>query len=124
MRRLLAALWLALVPAACGTTMPALAQHDHARHHGEYRNWSSGKVGNCCNDDDCGTVRDDELRQSPSGTEIRIAGEWCPVLREHFLTSGKSPDWQSAHACVGKTEYWLSRPPCERLLCFVGTGGL
>lgn len=102
----------------------AAAQHNHDRHHSDYLNWSSGKVSNCCNSDDCGALNDDEMRETSSGTEVLIAGQWCPVLRQHYLTRGKSPDWNSAHACVGKNPYWLDKPPCERLFCFSGKGGV
>ena len=117
MRSLLAALLLVLVSSA------VLGQHNHAQHHGEYENWASGKTQNCCNNQDCGVVQDRDVRQSPAGTEIKIADQWCPVLREHWLIRGRSPDWQTAHACVGNSEHWLGRPPCERLLCFTPAGG-
>jgi hypothetical protein len=100
------------------------AQHNHARGHNDYLGWSSGKINNCCNNDDCGTLKDDEVRETATGTQVLIAGEWCPVLREHYITRGKSPDWNATHACVGKTPYYTAMPPCERLLCFSGKGGV
>lgn len=117
MRITLAALLLCL-------TGGAQAQHNHGHGHHEYQNWSSGKVANCCNRDDCGGLQSTELRETATGPQVLIAGEWCPVLREHYLTRGKSPDWSVAHVCVGKNPYWLSKPPCERLLCFLSAGGL
>ena len=98
----------------------ALAQHEHARGHDDYAAWASGKTGHCCNDQDCGALADDEWREAGAGPEIRIAGEWCPVRREHFIIRGRSPDWNVAHACVLKNEHV---PACERLLCFAGKGG-
>ncbi len=120
--RLIAAA-LTLLSSGCGMTAPALAQHNHERGHADYQSWASGRTGNCCNNQDCGTLNDDEVREGPGGTEIKIDGEWCPVLREHYIVRGKSPDWNVAHACVGHSNYYLSLPPCERLLCFSGKGG-
>lgn len=102
----------------------AYAQHNHTRGHNEYQNWSSQKIYNCCNNDDCGTKEDAEVRQTHTGTEVLIEDQWCPVLSIHWITRGKSPDWLKFHACVGKTIAWTSKPPCERLLCFVGKGGI
>lgn len=96
------------------------AQHNHAAGHGDYLNWSSRKVQNCCDNRDCGALTDDEVQETPNGTQVRIAGEWCPVLGMHYLTRGKSPDWNVAHACVSQNTY---AQPCERLLCFTGKGG-
>ena len=107
----------------CASATAALSQHNHERGHDDYIAWSSGKTGNCCNNDDCGSLHKDEIRDTASGVEVKIVGQWCPVLREHFIVKGKSPDWNTAHACVGKGEYWLSLPPCERLLCYVGKSG-
>lgn len=102
----------------------ARAQHSHERHHNDYLNWSSGKTANCCNNDDCGVLHDRDLRDSAAGAEVWIAGRWCPVLREHYLTRGKSPDWNAPHACIQKLNaHNVGAPPCSRLLCFAGKGG-
>lgn len=98
---------------------PAHAQHNHAAGHADYSSWSSQKTQNCCNNMDCGALNDDEWRESIDGVEIKILGEWCSVKPEHFLTRGKSPDWSRAHACVQRGAY-VTKPTCERLLCFVG----
>lgn len=117
MRSVLAVtVWLCLI-------VPALAQHNHERGHSDYQNWSSGKVANCCNNQDCGGLSEADMRATGAGLEVLIAGEWCPVLREHFLTRGRSPDWNTAHVCIGKSAHHLTMPPCERLLCFTGKGG-
>lgn len=108
-----AVLWAAFL-------IPAQAQHNHAQGHGEYQNWSSRKTANCCNDRDCGILSDHEIRETPTGTEVLIGGEWCPVLPEHRLIRGKSPDWSWAHACINPAEYV---PACGRLLCFTPKGG-
>jgi hypothetical protein len=109
-------LGMALVPAAS-------AQHHHAGGHDAYRTWASQKTDNCCNKQDCGALRDDEWRETVAGPEVRISGQWCPVRTEHFLVSGKSPDWSRAHACIQPdVKYSTGRKtPCERLLCFAGT---
>ena len=112
----------AAILAAC-LNMPVQAQHNHDRHHSDYLNWSSTKTHSCCSNQDCGTVENADLRETSSGTQIRIEDQWCPVLREHYLIRGKSPDWNVSHACIGNSEHWQSRPPCERLLCFSGKGG-
>ena len=130
MRRSFATLLLCLLVSTCGPFMPVAAQHNHHRHHNDYRDWSSQKRSNCCNNDDCGTLKADEWRHSRAGVEVLIAKKWCPVLREHFLTRGKSPDWNVAHACVQKpmadenSGEIYDPDPCQRLLCFSGTGGI
>lgn len=96
--------------------VPAGAQHNHGAGHSEYMGWASRKVANCCDDRDCGMLSENEIRETKTGTEILIGGEWCPVLPEHWLTKGKSPDSSVAHACINPAEY---TPACSRLLCFV-----
>lgn len=98
----------------------ALAQHNHGAGHGEYQGWSSRKTANCCDNRDCGSLRDDEVRETETGTQVLIAGQWCPVLQMHRLVKGKSPDWSSAHACVQPNP---TQQPCDRLLCFTNKGG-
>jgi hypothetical protein len=105
-------------------TFPAAAQHQHAQGHGEYQDWASQKTGNCCNNDDCGTLDDPEVRETTTGTEIAIDGQWCPVTPQHYIIKGKSPDWTKAHACVQKKSAYSSPNPCERLLCYSGPGGV
>lgn len=101
----------------------AWAQHNHNAGHGEYQNWSSLKQSNCCNNDDCGTVDDADVLQTPLGTMVAIENQWCPVEREHWIIKGRSPDFSSFHACIGKSEYYKSLQPCQRLLCFSGKAG-
>jgi hypothetical protein len=98
----------------------AKAQHNHERGHADYSSWSSKKTGNCCNNDDCGNLEDNEWRETDHGDEIRISGQWCPVKQEHYLVKGKSPDWTKAHACVAKGADHMYSNPCNRLLCFTG----
>ena len=99
----------------------ARAQHNHGHGHNDYLGWSSTKVSNCCDNRDCGTLDDTELRETKTGAEIRIADQWCPVEQKHYLIRGRSPDWNKPHACIQKS---TSLPPCERLLCFTGKGGV
>jgi hypothetical protein len=108
-------LGMAFVPAAS-------AQHNHAGGHNVYKTWASKKTDNCCNNQDCGALREDEWRETVGGTEVKVSGQWCPVRFEHFLISGKSPDWSRAHACIQPdVKYSTGRKsPCERLLCFAG----
>lgn len=96
------------------------AQHNHSSGHGEYQGWASGKVANCCDTRDCGELRESEVRETDNGTQVRIDGQWCPVLRQHYLVRGKSPDWSVPHACVSQSPH---ADPCERLLCFTPKGG-
>lgn len=95
---------------------------NHAQGHDEYQNWSSRKATSCCNDRDCSGLAESDVREDASGTQVLVMGEWCPVLREHFLIRGKSPDWNVSHACINKSPYWTA-PNCERLLCYTGRGG-
>ena len=104
---------------------PATAQHNHERGHDAYQSWSSRKVANCCSNRDCGVLRADETRETNAGTQVKIDGQWCPVLREHYIVKGHSPDWNASHACI-RPQYPNApqTDPCERLLCFSGKGGV
>lgn len=104
---------------------PSLAQHNHDRHHSDYLDWSSTKVRSCCDHQDCGVMHEHDVRESATGPEVRIADQWCPVLQEHYLIRGRSPDWNAVHACIRKlTTLNAHEPPCVRLLCFAGRGGV
>jgi hypothetical protein len=107
----IAALWAVF-------SCPALAQHNHSAGHDEYMGWASRKVSNCCNNQDCRGLDDAEVRQTTTGPEVLIDKQWCPVLREHYLTRGKSPDWNVSHACIR-----LTGQGCDRLLCYSEKGG-
>lgn len=107
--------------------MAALADDQsylHARGHDEYKSWTSLRMpGGCCSNQDCAPLDKERWRETETGTEIEIEGQWCPVKREHFLTKGKSPDWTTAHACIRQRFPGSNVTACERLLCFVGTPG-
>jgi hypothetical protein len=112
--------WIVIVLALVATE--AAAQHNHARGHNDYATWASRKTGDCCNNMDCGALNMEEWRETAEGTEVRISGEWCPVLPQHFLIRGKSPDWSQAHVCVQPDVNYSTgrKSACERLLCFSG----
>jgi hypothetical protein len=114
-----AALMAALVAAF---SFSALAQHNHGAGHGEYQGWASGVTPNCCDNRDCGALKETEHRQTATGPQILIDGEWCPVLRQHYLTKGRSPDWSTPHACI-RIKHPAATPGCDRLLCYTPAGG-
>ena len=106
------------------------AQHLHDSGHNEYQGWASRKTPNCCNNQDCGYLADDEWRETPDGkTEIKIREKswtaatglvegnelWCEVKPEHWTVKGRSPNGETAHACVSG-----GIGGCERILCFMG----
>ena len=93
-------------------------QFPHSHGHNDYRGWASQKTPNCCNNQDCRFIEDHEWREDANGIFVQIKGEWCPVLQEHFVVRGKSPDWTKAHYCINDRAAQMS--PCERLLCFMG----
>lgn len=102
--------------------MAALADdqsYTHAQGHNVYRYWYSQKTGNCCNDQDCHPLKDTEWREDAEGPSVLIRGEWCPVQQQHYVIKGKSPNWEVPHACIN--DRTANMPPCERLLCFMGT---
>jgi hypothetical protein len=109
---------LLFATAILALALPAFAQHNHGAGHDVYQGWASQKVANCCNNQDCGALNDDEVRETTTGTEVRIDDQWCPVLHQHHLIKGKSPDWNTPHACVRRYG-----EGCDRLLCYTGKGG-
>lgn len=126
MRLLLATLALAgaLSLVLC---VPAYAQANHERGHANYQNWINGRDQGCCNNQDCNALSPLSERVRAGQLEVRIEGEWCPVLSWHYLKKGNAPDWQTAHVCVAHKSRmdWESgesiedpRGPCERLLCY------
>ena len=119
--RILATAYLVLVIlwAVAVYVLPAKAQHNHERGHNDYMGWSSGVTPNCCNNQDCGSLRADEVMQTTFGTSVWIDGEWCPVLPMHYAR-GRSPDWNTAHACISHSP---AIQGCAKLLCFMGQGG-
>ncbi len=107
--------------------MVVLVQHNHSEGHPDYLNWASGRTSNCCNEKDCGDLDESEVRETPTGTEVlvHVQGQkekWCPVLKEHFITKGKSPDWSKPHACIIQSGWVLDE--CQRFVCYAGKGGI
>lgn len=120
---------------------PALAQDEHAQghdlYHDNYRGWASQKTGNCCNNQDCHPLTDDEWRETSDGNvEILVPRErnhwngrnwemvtegptWCKIMQEHYvLPPSKSPNWETPHACI--RSFQNGSDPCARILCFMG----
>jgi len=103
--------------------LTVVAQHNHSEGHPDYSTWESKKTSNCCSDQDCGDLNEDEIRETPTGTEVIVKGGWCPVKPEHYLIKGKSPDWNKPHACINNSPNASYANDCDRLLCFVPKGG-
>jgi hypothetical protein len=94
------------------------AQEHHARHHAYYQNWVNQQDKGCCNDQDCGELREDDERITRQGVEVRIEGQWCPVQSFHYLKRGNAPDWATSHVCVLTYQNQFNTSVCERLLCY------
>lgn len=92
--------------------------HNHDLHHAQYQTWQSNSGFNCCNDRDCGELPEDRIRENGQNIEVKVDDEWCPVLHEHLLKVGKSPDWSKAHACI-LAPHSILGTPCQRFKCFV-----
>jgi hypothetical protein len=112
-------IWAAIMAAFL---LPAKAQHNHDYGHNSYQGWASQITPNCCDNRDCGSLKPEEHRETATGPEILIDGEWCPVPRAAFLTKGRSPDWSVPHACI-RIKHPASTPGCDRLLCYSPAGG-
>lgn len=103
----------------------AHAQSNHAQHHtAHYQNWINQADKGCCNDRDCGELADENERTTAVGIEVKIEGQWCPVLAQHYLKKGNAPDWSTAHVCVRKPIYGEGSFVCERLLCYQPKPGI
>ena len=51
---------------------------------------------------------------------MKIAGEWCPMKAEHYISKGKSRDWTKTRAWVAKGAGDMYSNPRDRLLRFAG----
>lgn len=98
------------------TRLNAQTMHDHAQFHYAYQNWRNGIPQGCCNNMDCSPIRDDEERTVRGQLQVRVKGEWCPVLSHHYLTQGNVPDASVSHICV--SGHYGGRTPCEQLICY------
>jgi hypothetical protein len=97
----------------------AQAQEHHERHHANYNNWVNKADRGCCNNQDCGELSEQNERATAAGTiEVKIEGEWCPVLPQHYLKRGNAPDWSTSHVCVAKSYETIKPSVCARLLCY------
>ncbi len=132
---IVAVFWMALFLLLIGNIAYGGAPHEAG--HNEYLGWASQKTGNCCNNQDCQGLSEDEWREGPEGAEVKIkeyiwtaadgrykyTGEefWCKVEQQHFIVHGKSPNGETAHACIRKyADKAGKEATCNRLLCFVG----
>lgn len=101
-------------------TTPARSQENHDAHHPVYQNWVNMKGYGCCNNQDCGELADKDEREGARGAvEVRIDGQWCPVLPHMYLMHGNAPNWSSSHVCVRRQDRAETpTSPCDRLLCY------
>jgi hypothetical protein len=98
---------------------PARAQHNHHQHHAIYQNWFNKNGEGCCNNQDCGELAGNDERTSGGVLEVRIEGQWCPVLSRHYLKTGNVPNASVTHVCVWRPDARPDLPhPCQRLLCY------
>lgn len=95
----------------------AVAVDLHYLFHASYNSWVNRSGFNCCNDQDCRPLEDEEVRVGKVDYEVKIDGAWCPVLEGMYLRSGNAPNDQVAHACIRAANY-SEDSPCSRLLCF------
>src|SRR5690349_2859013 len=96
----------------------AIAQHNHQQHHPVYQNWVNKHDKGCCNNQDCGELRDEDERANGEAVEVRIEGQWCPVQSWHYLKRGNAPDWSTSHICVQRHFGGTKTSACDRLLCY------
>ena len=99
------------------------AQEHHQRHHAFYQNWVNQQDRGCCNNQDCGELRDEDERNTGNGIEVRVQGEWCPVKAFHYLKRGNAPDWSTSHVCIMKYRA-ANTTACDRLLCYQPKPGI
>jgi hypothetical protein len=100
------------------------AQHNHHQHHAYYQNWVNKQDKGCCNNQDCGELREENERMTHGGIEVRVEGEWCPVQSWHYLKQGNAPNWTTSHVCVLKHSGATNVSACERLLCYQPKPGI
>jgi hypothetical protein len=98
-------------------TVAAAGQHNHAQHHAHYKSWVNKDGKGCCNNDDCGSLKEADERSSGGTIEVRIDGQWCAVQSRHYLKTGNAPDWTTSHVCVDKYPK-PGQSMCDRLLCY------
>lgn len=110
--------WLAAIVAVMAIAREAPAQENHAQHHGVYQNWVNGLNQGCCNDNYCGTLPDDAERTHNGQLEVKIEGEWCPVLASHYLKRGNAPNGDATHVCVLPARDNVVASVCSRFICY------
>lgn len=95
----------------------ARAQDNHAMYHAFYNGWVNQRGASCCNNQDCGRLKETDERTNRGILEVRILGEWCAVQPYHYLKRGNVPDASVSHVCVQKSPLDYTSP-CARLLCY------
>ena len=82
-----------------------------AHSHSVYSHWETASGMSCCNQNDCRTVDEIDIRFAEHGLQVRVEGEWVTVKPES-IRPYLAPDLNS-HVChIGKN-----------ILCFVFGGG-
>lgn len=99
------------------------AQHNHAQHHANYQSWINKADKGCCNNQDCGELAGADERTDGGALQVKVLGEWCPVLPHHYLKRGNVPNASVSHICVAKYVA-ANTPTCERLLCYQPQPGI
>lgn len=92
--------------------------------HDIYHSWINKAGQGCCNNLDCRPLADGDERQTAAGVEVRVEGQWCPVLAHHYLQKGNAPDWSSSHVCVQRPYVPGATSACSRLLCYQPRPGI
>jgi hypothetical protein len=100
------------------------AQEHHHRHHADYQNWINKAGEGCCNNQDCGEIKEGDERSSNGFLEVRVEGQWCPILSKHYLKSGNVPNASTSHVCVWHPASKPGLGPCARLLCYQPQPGI
>src|SRR5438552_13981035 len=87
--------------------------------HDTYHDWQNQKGDECCADEDCYALDDNDIKEIGSDIFVRVSGRWCEVMPWMYLKQGKSPDWSHHHVCVmPPLRAPLFVEPCARLVCF------
>lgn len=97
---------------------PSLAQSHHDHHHAFYQGWVNKDGKGCCNDQDCGELPEGDERETGGVLEVKVEGQWCPVLPKHYLGKGNVPNASVSHVCVLRKSEAYPGGPCERFICY------
>lgn len=86
------------------------------RSHDIYHDWVNFEGKGCCNNQDCFAIADSDERTFNGVHQVKVEGEWCPVLSKHYLKKGNGANHATAHICV--TGYYGGKTPCEKFICY------